>query len=1262
MRSFMKRAMSLSLSVVMASGLMNGMTFQSKAASIAVPDWAEARLYFHTIGNNTTDKKAWAAMESTSSVKDGAPTIGRYTTASSYSVYLPSTAANKNNTYLVYNNYTSDITIGGVTVKSKGTAYVPTSATNVSVGSKSGSLKIYTSKAEENVYFTHTSASKNKSNKAVVSSDDFMKSLGFDYSIAEKDNALVTSPDITMVQADGTIDVSETGKQIKGRGNATWRGTCKKSVNFTLLNKYSVSGMKKGKKYSLLANFQDPSQSRDRFLYDLADSVGVPYSPDTRFADVYMDGLYVGSYTLSQKVDSIEGYDNTDIVYDEKGNITDAKFMVEVRINAHGAEIAFKPEGGGSVEVKLPDPEDLTSSEKSKIKTFVQNKFSKFYKELTNSNSTFESLSKYADVESLAKILLINELGKNYDSGVASFYLVYEKGKFYGAPAWDYDNSLGNANANPSGVPSYTSTSEWFCKYWKGGSSNNFAGNLTYNMAKNPAVLQAEAAVWFGKSINDPTSFVYNINKFANSSDTNITLGKDTGIVSKKYYLSKVKASASNNFTKWSIEPNAWCSGHSSLKMYTIDYKKLYDNLDTSDFTVSSKVSATSTSRSYKTSSITSTSSNGGQYEFAADYMISRAAWLSAQLQKTGGTKYYLTGSNIGWTTAATDYKLSATNYYSGIYAITDIDADAVTGNFKLNNGSAYIGSSATTDEAVVTETTYGGEKAYKVTDAKANGKGAFTFSNPDNWKKVSVFYKPADNTLWVTTYKAVQPVEATAVQFGFDNTGKIAGEDLNEYASENDTYTYNATAGKGTMTATITGTANKHISWSSDEYTTEDGTIIGIVPAIGASKSNNWSANAAVTVNTSTVNLTNLKLTLQMGATKKGPANYVFTITAGSNTQTLGTVNIAKNKTLYNVSFDIPKAFENKSNVKVVISLANTATVGGADLADAPTGGEFVVNKLAIDGLGYGVQPTVTPTVTPTAGPTMVPTQAPTQAPTAAPTQVPTQAPTTVPTQAPTQAPTQTPTQTPTTAPTQDPVTNTATVYYKRAENTSWTKVYAHYKVNGVWTKSPGVAMEKVSAGYWKTSIDLGKATEATICFNNGSGSWDSNDSKNYTVYEGTYLVDQTKKVIIKIDTEPTAVPTQVPTAVPTAVPTQVPTAVPTQVPTAVPTQVPTAVPTQNPDGNTLVVYYKRAENTSWTNAYAHYKVNGVWTKSPGVAMEKVSAGYWKLTIDLGTANEAIMCFNNGSGTWDNNNKNNYTLQAGTYVVDQTTKTITKA
>jgi hypothetical protein len=59
---------------------------------------------------------------------------------------------------------------------------------------------------------------------------------------------------------------------------------------------------------------------------------------------------------------------------------------------------------------------------------------------------------------------------------------------------------------------------------------------------------------------------------------------------------------------------------------------------------------------------------------------------------------------------------------------------------------------------------------------------------------------------------------------------------------------------------------------------------------------------------------------------------------------------------------------------------------------------------------------------------------------------------------------------------------------------------------------------------------------------------------------------------------------------------------------------------------------------------------------------MEKVSDGYWKITIDLGSSSDVAMCFNNGSGSWDNNSSKNYVISgAGSYTVDQTTKTVSK-
>ncbi len=281
-------------------------------------------------------------------------------------------------------------------------------------------------------------------------------------------------------------------------------------------------------------------------------------------------------------------------------------------------------------------------------------------------------------------------------------------------------------------------------------------------------------------------------------------------------------------------------------------------------------------------------------------------------------------------------------------------------------------------------------------------------------------------------------------------------------------------------------------------------------------------------------------------------------------------------------------------------------------------------------------VVPTFTPipSIEPTTAPTETPTAVPTTVPTVAPTEAPTEAPTVVPTVVPTEAPTVTPTL----VPTETPVENQATIYYKRAENTSWKNAYIHYKVNGAWTTSPGVKMEKVQNGYWKITINMGDATELKMCFNNGNGTWDNNNKNNYVVAPGNYEIDQTTKTITNLGSE-----------TPTTVPTTVPTAVPTTTPTTEPTTAPTTAPTETPVKKTVTIYYK----SSWKTVYIHYKLDGSWTKAPGVKMTKVQDGLWKFTTELGDDAQITACFNNGTGTWDNNNKKNYTHGEGTWRVN---------
>lgn len=87
--------------------------------------------------------------------------------------------------------------------------------------------------------------------------------------------------------------------------------------------------------------------------------------------------------------------------------------------------------------------------------------------------------------------------------------------------------------------------------------------------------------------------------------------------------------------------------------------------------------------------------------------------------------------------------------------------------------------------------------------------------------------------------------------------------------------------------------------------------------------------------------------------------------------------------------------------------------------------------------------------------------------------------------------------------------------------------------------------------------------------------------------------------------------------------------------------------------DSNAVTVYYN---NSNWSTANIHYCVDGLsWTNVPGVSMQASDkAGYtWKYVIDLGSANGAQVCFNNGNNWWDSRNGSNYYLTKGTYAIE---------
>ncbi|QMV40329.1 carbohydrate binding domain-containing protein [Cohnella cholangitidis] len=284
--------------------------------------------------------------------------------------------------------------------------------------------------------------------------------------------------------------------------------------------------------------------------------------------------------------------------------------------------------------------------------------------------------------------------------------------------------------------------------------------------------------------------------------------------------------------------------------------------------------------------------------------------------------------------------------------------------------------------------------------------------------------------------------------------------------------------------------------------------------------------------------------------------------------------------------------------------------------------------------------------------------------------------------------------------SPSSNPVTvttntagNEVTIYYKRGFATP----YIHYRpAGGTWTTSPGVPIPASEyAAYNKITINIGTATQLEACFNNGSGTWDSNNQQNYLFGAGTWTYTPTG--IIQsgapiVDTQAPTVPTNVETQTVLATSISISWGASTDnvgvtgyevfrngtlVGTATGTTFTDTGLTPNTTysytvkgvdaagnrsaessaataitlaGNALTIYYK---NNAYTNSYIHYKLDGstTWTTVPGTQLQASNyPGYNVVSIQLGSATGLTAAFNNGSGTWDNNGGNNYHFGTGTW------------
>ncbi|GAA4339779.1 CotH kinase family protein [Mucilaginibacter gynuensis] len=241
----------------------------------------------------------------------------------------------------------------------------------------------------------------------------------------------------------GTI-LYEGKTTIKGRGNSTWNMP-KKPYRIKLDKKAGLLGMAESKNWVLLANYADKTLMRNELAFELSRHSGLAFTPNSRYVEVFVNGLYAGNYQLTEQIKEGKTLVNIEEQADGTTSMPDISggYLVELDGFADGEPVHFYTGRSMPITVKYPD-EDVINQQQ---KYYISNHFQKFEDALFADNFTdpVNGYRKYFDVDSYVNYYLVNEVMGNSDIFWSTYmYKKRNDDKIYTGPVWDFDIAANN--------------------------------------------------------------------------------------------------------------------------------------------------------------------------------------------------------------------------------------------------------------------------------------------------------------------------------------------------------------------------------------------------------------------------------------------------------------------------------------------------------------------------------------------------------------------------------------------------------------------------------------------------------------------------------------------------------------------------------------------------------------------------------------------------------------------------------------------------
>lgn len=266
-----------------------------------------------------------------------------------------------------------------------------------------------------------------------------------EYILLDKGNK--ESGQIRLYDDEGNLIYDGGADTVKARGNTSLAAD-KKPYSFVLTENADLLGMGAARRWVLLAEgYYSCINIRNKLVYDYAQEVGMEFSPEGEFVDLYLNGEYSGLYLLSERNE----------IHEERVNIDpESSFLVSMEDESRliDQKLPYVLTNAGQA-LRIHS----ASMSQTELTTRWQSVENAILAEDGIDPVSGKSWKELIDLDSWVEKYLLEEIFGNQDGGAISQFYYYDPSldttRIFAGPIWDYDMAMGGHDTWLRGYTDY---------------------------------------------------------------------------------------------------------------------------------------------------------------------------------------------------------------------------------------------------------------------------------------------------------------------------------------------------------------------------------------------------------------------------------------------------------------------------------------------------------------------------------------------------------------------------------------------------------------------------------------------------------------------------------------------------------------------------------------------------------------------------------------------------------------------------------------